>query len=154
MFPKWEQILFIGVNFRSNYEGDGVKIGSVKLLNKYSQQECTFRTAEPVKVNIDISGYVPGKRRDTRLWLGIYREDGVYCQGITLRFDNTLAREILFPYLLLLPGGYRFSVGVWDNASKKFLAYHHAMYPFHMIFARPDHGTVYLEHAWRWRLPR
>ena len=138
--------------WNKHYEGDGVKIESVKLLNKHSRHECTFTTTEPLKVSIDISG-CSLKRNNVWLWVGIYREDGIYCQGITLQLCSSV-RDVWFPHLMLLPGVYRLSVGVWDNASKKFLAYHHAMYPFHMIFARPDHGTVYLEHTWRWRLSR
>jgi hypothetical protein len=48
-----------------------------------------------------------------------------------------------------LAGAYTISVGIWDSSSQRFLASHHAVYPFKVVFDRPDHGTVYLEHKWQ-----
>jgi hypothetical protein len=63
--------------------------------------------------------------------------------------------EVLFyPKLRLLPGGYRVSAGVWDPAAGKFLLFSHGLYPFNMVSDKRDHGTVYLEHNWKFKIPR
>jgi len=85
--------------------------------------------------------------------LGIYREDGIYCQGITGKVAGRSSFICRFPKLLLLHGKYRFSAGIWDEGARDFLVCHHGIYPLRMGFNRPDHGTIYLEHQWQWRLP-
>jgi hypothetical protein len=82
--------------------------------------------------------------------LGILREDGIYCQGITVPLRNEKKSIIVFPKFALLPGSYKISLGAWDNLTQKFLIYIRESRTFGMAFTRQDHGTVYLEHKWKW----
>jgi len=136
---KWEEKL----------EAEGVQLGEVKLLNQLNEEKDIFITNEPVKLIINFNKLNSDK--DCYLWIGIYREDGIYCQGITQKLNKRVIFKIFFPKLPLLPGGYRISLGVWDSKVKKFKMYHHGLYPFGMVFEQEDHGTVYLEHSWFWR---
>jgi len=130
-------------------EKDDIKIESVQLLNYQGQKKNIFMTNEPVRLEINFSDFrVENKNY---LWIGLYRDDGVYCQGIVLLVRKKRNFSILFPKFPLLPGGYRISLGIWDISAGNFLTCHHAIYPFRMVFNRQDHGTVYLEHNWHWR---
>lgn len=129
-------------------EADGINIKSIKFLNSLDEEKDVFVTNESVKFIIHFSN-LRTINRDSYLWIGVYRDDGIYCQGIIGRVDNKNKNfELFFPKLSLLPGNYRVSVGLWDNVRRNFLMCHHAVYPFRMTFDRKDHGTVYLEHKW------
>lgn len=130
-----------------------IDIESIELLNSLGEAKVAFMTNEAVKFRINLNGHRPGVR-SLYLWLGIYRDDRVYCQGITAYLGKENILTIALPGFALLPGRYRFSIGIWDQAQQRFLACHHGVYAFGMVFDRKDHGTVYLEHKWQWRLPR
>ena len=133
-------------------ETEAVKLESVKLLNNLGEEKDTFMTNESVNLIINFSKLI-NYDKNFYLWVGLYRDDGIYCQGITQPVSNDRNYSILFPKMSLLPGGYRISLGIWDNGQKKFIICHHAIYPFRMIFNQEDHGTIYLEHNWKWKLP-
>jgi len=126
----------------------GFDVRSVKMFNSKGEEKNIFMTNEAVKLVIDFIN-LKGKHKNACLWVGIYRDDGVYCQGINVPLTgNTL--NISFPELSLLPGSYKISFGIWDIQKRCFLMYHHAVYPFKMVFNKQDHGTVYLKHKWGW----
>ncbi|MBU4251625.1 MAG: hypothetical protein KJ647_01370 [Candidatus Omnitrophica bacterium] len=147
-------------------ETEPVELESTKLLNHSGEEKNIFMSNEYVKFVFEISekgvkcrhSEPAGRRislcdKDCYLWLGIYRDDGIYCQGIARQIDNEeKSFEVVFPRFPLLPGGYKVSLGIWNNRLHKFLICHHAVYLFQMIFDRQDHGTIYLEHNWEWRL--
>lgn len=131
-------------------EAETIKIASVELLDQRGRAKEFFCTAEPAKLIINFSP-ITNFRRGLFLWIGLYRDDGIYCQGITQPLKRQQRRfKIIFPRLPLLPGGYRISAGVWDSVEKKFILCHHGVYPLRMVFEREDHGTLYLEHKWEW----
>lgn len=125
---------------------------SIELLNSSKDKKDVFMTGEPVVCFIN---FIPPLKdpRDLLLWLGIYREDGIYCQGIMHALNKGTRCEIMFPELLLLPGGYRMALGIWDSQARKFLMLYHAARSFRMVSSYQDHGTIYLKHSWDWRLP-
>lgn len=127
------------------------KIDSAKLMDSRGKEKDVFTTNEPAKFLVNFSKLACSK--DYSLWVGLYREDGIYCQGITRPFTKNTSYAVLFPKLSLLPGGYVFSIGVWENRLNRFIMCHHAVYPFRIVFIRKDHGTIYLEHKWSWKLP-
>jgi len=134
----------------SKAEAETIKIESVELLNQRGQAKEIFCTLEPAKLIINFSP-ITNFCKGLFLWTGLYRDDGIYCQGITQPLKGKQRRfKILFSRLPLLPGGYRISVGVWDAVEKKFILCHHGAYPLRMVFDREDHGTLYLEHKWEW----
>ena len=109
---------------------------SLKLLNSQGEEKDVFITNEPVRVALNFSG--PGiQNKDPYARLGIFRDDGVYCQEIVTPIGKSKELNILFPKLALLPGGYKIRAG--ETAC-----------PFRMVFNQKDQGTVYLEHHWEW----
>ncbi|MCX5714296.1 MAG: Wzt carbohydrate-binding domain-containing protein [Candidatus Omnitrophica bacterium] len=133
-------------------EDPSIIVESVQLLDYLEARKEVFITNEKLRLIVTFSGDAHAGE-DTFLWVGIYRDDGVYCQGLLERFCDKIF-NFIFPKLPLLPGGYRISVGVWNARLQKFIMFHHGTYPFRMVFDREDHGTIYLEHAWEWRLPK
>lgn len=129
---------------------EGTIIESVKLLNHLDEGKKVFKTNEPVKLAIDLIS-LKHCGKNSYLWVGIYRDDGIYCQGITQALGRNKNFKVVFPKLPLLPGSYRICLGIWDSLASKFIICHHTIYPFRMVFNRQDHGTIYLEHEWKWR---
>ncbi|MDD5477751.1 MAG: ABC transporter ATP-binding protein [Candidatus Omnitrophica bacterium] len=142
----------LGASANASFQNEDIAINSVKLLNKKNQEQQVFQTNEAVRLNIGISakGNVYGRRI---LWLGIFRDDGVYCQGLTFPLANKNIFEVDFPELSLLPGGYKIYCGIWDKTMKKFLVFSKDAIFFRMVFDKQDHGTVYLKHIWAWDMP-
>ncbi len=135
-------------NWGKRLEAEGLNVESVELLDSQDKRSLAFFTNSPVKFNIKFSGgriFDPG----LYLYLGLYRDDRICCQSMAsgLKQDT----KIIFPVMALLPGGYKISVGVWDDSRKKFPLLHHGIYPLRMVFDRNDHGTVFLRHSWKWK---
>ena len=139
-------------NWGQRIETEGVGLEDVKLLNDRDEQKCVFTTDEYVKFFVRFRS-LRIKNINSYIWLGIYRDDGIYCQGATIPIGKKEVFSISFPEFGFLPGGYRVSCGVWDDADKKFLMCHHGVYPFSMTFNKQDHGTVYMKHKWELKLP-
>ena len=141
--------------YGTELRSDSASIDSIKFLDNYGNEDAVFVTGKETKIKVDfkIEG-LPAK--DLVLWVGVYRSDGVYCHGrakpIAASGENS---EILvYPKLRLLPGGYHVSAGIWDNRANKFVTYTHGLYALNMIFDKQDHGTVYLEHRWKYKIPK
>lgn len=133
-------------------ETEQAKIESVKLLNNLGQEKDVFMTNESVKLIASFKN-LTNWNKNSLFWVGLYRDDGVYCQGIIREIHDKKIIKIAFPKLPLLPGGYRISLGVWDVGLGKFIISHHGVYFFRMVFNKQDHGTIYLEHTWHKKLP-
>ncbi|MFC1631383.1 ABC transporter ATP-binding protein [Candidatus Omnitrophota bacterium] len=129
-----------------------VKLESVKLFNVQDQEQSILQTNQPAKLAVRFNNYT-FLNKNTYLWVGIYRDDGIYCQGITKLVTKDKDFQLKFARLPLLPGGYVISLGVWDNSKRHFLFCHQNVRTFKMVFDRQDHGTVYLKHKWRLVLP-
>jgi ABC-type polysaccharide/polyol phosphate transport system ATPase subunit len=131
----------------------GAAINSIKLLDRLGKEKGVFFTNESIRIDIELS-VEPLRKKANILWVGVYRVDKVYCQGFITEAKPKNNRISLFIYrFALLPGNYRLSAGIWDAEKEEFLSFSHGKYPFKMIFNKKDHGTVFLEHRWRWRLP-
>lgn len=140
----------LNIPFKTSYLKDRIKETdkiTVKLFNSSSQEKDRFMTNEPVRFVIK-TGDNNGIARDSYLWLGIYRDDGIYCQSILAPFKKDNHLEIFFPKLSLLPGSYNISAGFCNRLQQKFLIRHDNACSFQMVFNRQDHGTVYLTHKW------
>ncbi len=125
---------------------------SIELLNNSGEEKDCFMTGEPIACFINFISPVK-EHKDSLLWLGLYREDGIYCQGFMRPLDERSRCEITFPELPLLPGGYRIALGIWDIRAKEFLMFHHVVRSFRMASPCQDHGTILIKHSWDWRLP-
>jgi ABC-type polysaccharide/polyol phosphate transport system ATPase subunit len=135
-------------------KNDFAHIESVKCLDSYGNEDTVFISGKEIKIKLDfkIDGF-PSEA--LILWVGVYRSDGIYCHGSTKRITTrgSINEILIYPKIRLLPGGYNISAGVWDNNAKRFVTYTHGIYSFNMISDKQDHGTVYLEHRWRWNIP-
>lgn len=137
---------------------DSVIIKSVTFLDNYSNKDTIFVTGRDFKIKVDFKIDKSLKRslKHLMLWIGVYRSDGIYCHGSVEKVASCGENSeiLIYPKLKLLPGGYNVSTGIWDKDSNRFLAYSHGKYSFNMISDKRDHGTVYLEHRWDWRIPK
>lgn len=121
---------------------------SVQLQDGWGVQKETLITNDRAVFLIRFQGDKPFKTK-THLWLGLYREDGVYCQGVVKPFVHESLLRVVFPQLRLLPGKYFVSLGIVSIAEQKFLVYDQCAFKFHTMFNKQDHGTIYLPHQWR-----
>ena len=145
LIDKWEAEL----------KSDSIILESIKCLNKYGGEDSVFVTEREFRIKTDLKR---NKQADKPLilWVGVYRSDGIYCYGGTKELScREINSEILVcPRLRLLPGEYRISVGVWDPGEEKFLLFSHGLVRFNIVSDKLDHGTVYLEHNWKFKVPR
>ncbi len=150
----------IKINYLKNEWGkklqsNNIYIKDIKLLDKKGVSKKIFLTNEYVKIQVSFK--INGNNIFNRivLWVGLFREDGVYCHGTVKKIrsdDNKVS--LVYNSLKLLPGGYRVSVGFWDIDKGAFVCFNHGNLRFNMVFTKKDHGTVYLDHKWKWKLPR
>jgi lipopolysaccharide transport system ATP-binding protein len=135
--------------FGHTLDGNSVGVAYVKCLDHDGNKKDIFMTNERVTFAIGLNFKKP-LDKSLSVWFGMYRDDGIYCQGVTMPLRNRKSHCLLFPKLSLLPGQYRISIGVWDPVEGKFLMYRHGVYPLKMVFDKKDHGTVYMDHTWQW----
>lgn len=133
------------------FQDKNILISSVKLLDKNGRQKQVFMTNDAVRLKLSIQN--EDLPNGCSLWLGILRDDGIYCQGIVSPQIGGKNFEVRFPELSLLPGGYKICCGIWDKIKGEFLAFSKDIASFRMVFDKFDHGTIYLKHNWAWRLP-
>ncbi len=138
-------------NFSTKNSNTDIGIDSVRLLDSRGNAKATFNTNEMMKIRIKIRSRL---LYDYFIWVGIYRTDGVYCHGAS----RNLAKgekivSLIYPQLPLLTGEYCLSVRIWKKNQREPLLYEHKASVFKMSFERDDHGTVYLEHSWKWQIP-
>jgi ABC-type polysaccharide/polyol phosphate transport system ATPase subunit len=139
--------------------GDGpASVAEVICLNNYGGKDSVFVTGRDLKIKVDFRVDKSFEKRlgSLFLWVGIYRSDGIYCHGSAKRifFSDKRTATVFYPKIRLLPGGYRISAGIWDSQVGSFLAYSHGNHQFNMVSERKDHGSVYLDHTWSWKVPK
>lgn len=128
------------------------KLLSAEWVDAGGASKNILRTGHAATLKVHVSDAVAGTV-PTFLWLGLFRDDDVYCQGFVVPQQQKKYREFLFPELPLLPGGYRISAGVWDEKKRQFTSFQKNAVSFRMVFDHEDHGTVYLKHVWKWGIP-
>ncbi|MFH1413463.1 MAG: ABC transporter ATP-binding protein [Candidatus Omnitrophota bacterium] len=128
-----------------------IRVEYVKFLDHSENKKEIFMTNERVKCIIGLDFKKP-VNKGLYLWFGIYRDDGIYCQGATISLRDCKNYSILFSKFSLLPGLYSISIGIWDSIEREFLIYHHGTCLLKMVFSKHDHGTIYLDHLWRWEV--
>jgi len=148
-------INYLNDKWRQKLDSDVVEINNIDLLDSkghISEEFFTNRYME-IKVNFKIKDEL--FNNNLILWIGIFRRDGIYCHGVIKKISSVgETASLVYPSLKLLPGDYRISLGFWDLNKSSFKLYQHGTISFKVIFNRKDHGTVYLDHKWRWRLPQ
>lgn len=125
-------------------------IDSVKFLDNRGECGEVFFTGETMEIVFSFKN-VP-HTGDLYAWSGIFRKDGIFCHGTGVKLGQS-AMRLSYSRLPLLPGEYFLSAGIWSERLSGFMVFHHAQYPFRVFFHKRDHGTVCLEHKWKWRFP-
>jgi ABC-type polysaccharide/polyol phosphate transport system ATPase subunit len=142
--------------FNLNYQPqDQVKsydmeILSIELLDLSNNPKFIFNTGDDLKIRLRFNYFK--EPQDHYMWLGLFRSDDVYCHGLSKKLKGEVV-DLTYPNLPLLTGEYYLSVGIWKRNQKEPLLYQHRPIVFNISFLGEDHGTVYLEHSWKWKLP-
>lgn len=126
-----------------------IELVSHELVDSLDNLKSVFSTGEDVKLKITLKFLK--KLEGYYIWVGLFRGDGVYCHGSWRK----LKEEIVFLRYLNLPllrGDYYFSLGIWEKDKEKPVLYQAKIAIFNISFLGKDHGTVYLEHSWDWKL--
>ena len=126
------------------------QISSVQLLDAAGKPGTDFNTGEDLRIKMEFG--FSGLPRNYYLWAGIFRNDDVYCHGVSRKLkEKTMVLN--YPQFPLLTGEYYLSLGIWKKGQPEPVLYRHKISTFKMAFSGQDHGTVYLEHNWKWQLP-
>lgn len=127
-----------------------IKVSSAELLDSSDNTKAIFHAGEDIKVKLQFKFLK--KSHDYYLWLGLFRGDDLYCHGLSKRLrEETVI--LTYPKIPLLTGDYYLSVAVCRGSQRELILYKHKASLFKMSFLGQDHGTVYLDHSWNWKLP-
>ena len=125
-----------------------INLDTINLSGRLPQRDGALFTNDAVSCTIKFS-CLKQELHYTWLWLGIYRNDGVLCQKIFIPAIEESIR-LKFPSFAFLPGSYRIALGLWQDQEKRFVFFKHDALAFRMVFDRPDHGTIYIPHSWKY----
>lgn len=144
-----------GALFNPNYKYEDrdsreVTLSSVEISDAPGNADGLFHTGEDFHINLRFDFLK--KTDDLLLWMGLFRDDNVYCHGVFRRLNREVLRFV-YPRFPLLSGKYYLSIGLLKNRIAEPVFYKHRASTFQMSFAGDDHGTVYLEHGWKYKLP-
>lgn len=127
---------------------EAIQISSLKVSDGRSKAAGVFMTGEPLEITVTLKQ--PLTASNAHAWVGIYRDDDVYCQGSFMPATGRQAYKVSFPSAYFLPGSYKISFGIWSQNEGRFLMASHGAQVFRMASHHPDHGTVYFPHKWKW----
>ena len=129
-------------------ETEKISVDVVNLSSRLPQRDGALFTNDAVSCAIKFSCPML-ELHYAWLWLGIYRNDGVLCQKLFIPVTEEAVR-LKFPSFAFLPGSYRVALGLWQAQEKRFVLFKHNVLVFRMVFDRPDHGTIYIPHSWKY----
>lgn len=143
---------FFGVNVQKQDKGGSsdIEISSIELMDSSDNSKTSFSTGEDLKMRLRFRFLK--ENRDYHLWLGLFRGDDIYCHGLTKQLKEK-ELSLTYPKLPLLTGDYYFSIVIWQKDQKEPLLHRDKACVFKMFFLGQDHGTIYLDHSWKWKLP-
>ena len=127
-----------------------IAITSLDLLDSAGNPRSAFETGEGIRIKLRLKFLKD--RKDYYLWVGLFRGDDVYCHGAAKK-SNEETLSLVYPEIPLLSGEYYLSVGIWAKDRREPVLYKHRASNFKISFVGHDHGTAYLEHSWKWKLP-
>jgi ABC-type polysaccharide/polyol phosphate transport system ATPase subunit len=129
----------------------GIELSSINLSDVLENAKNTFITKESIKIRLKFK--LTGDATSYYLWVGLFRDDDIYCHGAFRKLSAETA-TLVYEDSPLLAGDYYLSVGLWPANQKEPALYKHKAAAFKMSFSGQDHGTIYLDHSWAWELPR
>ena len=152
IFNPREQSTFLNLSrqIQDKIPACDIEITSAGLSDSSGSPKDTFNTGEDLKINLQFKFLKD--RKDYYLWVGLFRIDDVYCHGSTKKL-NEETLSLTYPKIPLLNGDYYLSAGVWLKDHSEPILYRHGVCNFKISSLGQDHGTIYLEHSWDWKLP-
>ncbi len=145
-----DSLLDINLQEQDDIVHPDIEIDTVELLGSDDEPRYTFHTGEDLKIKLHLK--VHGDYQELYLWLGLFRGDGIYCHGAIRRIKEDVV-SLTYHSLPLLTGDYYLSAGIWKRNNRTHLLLKHKISAFKISFFGKDHGTVFLEHNWEWKLP-
>jgi len=128
-----------------------IEMSSIELTDSSGKPKNVFNTGEDLKIKLQFRFL--SRSRDYYVWVGLFRNDDVCCHSVSKKLKEETV-VLIYPCFPLLSGDYYLSVGIWKKNQKEPLLYKNKAYVFKISFSGDDHGTVYLEHSWAWKLPQ
>jgi lipopolysaccharide transport system ATP-binding protein len=135
--------------------GTQVTLTAVCVLDQFKQRQDFFVTGRPIEIKVSAES-VEGADFRGILWIGIFRSDGVYCTSFAtrVRIRGDGACSLILPECNFLPGGYLLGILILPEQTREPVAAAAGVHGFHMISDKKDHGTVFADHAWRFKMKR
>lgn len=132
------------------------EIIDVEMFNSQGMKTHKFIPGE--KVILRAHFQVKEEIEEPHFGVAIFREDGVYCYGPNILFDGHRIDKlkegkgwfsIEYESLSLMPGYYRFSIGIWDKTELWAYDYHAGFYKFEIIGRHVDGQLLNLSYLWK-----
>jgi ABC-type polysaccharide/polyol phosphate transport system ATPase subunit len=154
---QWQSI---GDDTFQRWGSQEIEVTRVALLNQSGQPTTTFKTNDPMVVEIHYRAHEPVQ--DPVFGLAIFRSDGVHVNGPNIRHAGLnmglVQGEGVLRYcverLPLLPAQYKVTVAVYDSFIKKAFDHHERAYTLQVIGGgtKEIDGVVTLPATWEWEL--
>jgi lipopolysaccharide transport system ATP-binding protein len=147
-----------GLTVNANRFGTGdIEITAVQLLNRTGQVVSRIRTGEPLTIELVYTVHQPVA--GPIFGVSFARADGVRCYDTSTQADGFVTAAIdrhgivrlAFDALDLLPGSYRFDVGVYRHDWAYPYDYHWQAYPLEVWSDGKDSGIFRPPHRWSYQ---
>lgn len=140
-----------GERWGKNFGLGGIYVRDVEFLDKDFLLRNFFNIGELMQIHAELKyDKCFDLSKPCSIWFGIFREDKVYCHGVVRKLAKDEKEVVLvYPHMNLLTGRYYLSVGIWQEGGV-IIDCHHGVFPFEIYSHKQDHGTVYIDHKWRW----
>jgi len=152
---QWQSI---GDDTFQRWGSQEIEVTRVTLLDQSGQPTTTFKTNDPMMVEIHYRAHEPVQ--DPVFGLAIFRSDGVHVNGPNIRHAGLnmglVQGEGVLRYcverLPLLPAQYKVTVAVYDSFIKKAFDHHERAYTLQVIGGgtKEIDGVVTLPATWEW----
>lgn len=138
---------------RKRYGNKNAQFTKIRLLGKDGQEQYTFRTGEPMTLDLDYE--VNEKVVDCVFGFGIFRSDGLWCYGTNTRIDRVENFDIdkngnykvKLDEVMLIPGEYWCDITIeWGEGNP--VDYYKQALKFEVVSNVGDTGVLRMPHEW------
>jgi len=151
LYNNFKKIIFNLDKYSNEFfeKNSKIKIKKINLKDKKGLFKDSFDYDDTliVEIELDYNGFI---EKPYFIWIGIFREDGIYCHGVFRKLTTEERKiSILYPRIKLLRGRYHISSIIF-NEDMSILDCCYGICYFEIYTHKKDHGTVYIEHEWSW----